>query len=335
MLSRHRTTFAATGLAVAVLLGGGCASADGPGGTAAPGGHFNVPMPTLGGKQLWSDEFIYAGWRIQQNVVTEHHRLLDSGDVRRAWGSFAHCREVFDQARKDKPLTVGSRHLVVMLHGLGRSKDIFDALAAVLRHNGYEPASVNYPSTRRNLAAHADQLNRLLEAWEDVATVSFVTHSLGGVVIRAALARAAPWRERVAVNAVVLVAPPSQGSAMADALHDVPLVDWLAGESLDELTTDQITAVPPLAVPFGIVAGGRQDGYGYSPILAGDDDGVVSVAETHLPGALDWLVVDSMHTYIVSHPITMAAVVEFLREHRFDRARQMELPQRSEPTWDH
>ena len=45
-------------------------------------------MPTLGGKVFWGDNFIYAGWRIQENVVTGHHRLLDPDDVRQAWGTY-------------------------------------------------------------------------------------------------------------------------------------------------------------------------------------------------------------------------------------------------------
>ena len=53
----------------------------------------NLPFPTLGGKQIWADNFIYAGWRIQQNVYTDHFRLLDDRDIRRAWGDEAACRE--------------------------------------------------------------------------------------------------------------------------------------------------------------------------------------------------------------------------------------------------
>ena len=45
-----------------------------------------IPLPTLGGKQFWSDELFFRGWRIQRHAVTEHHRLLDPDDRRHGWG---------------------------------------------------------------------------------------------------------------------------------------------------------------------------------------------------------------------------------------------------------
>ena len=49
-----------------------------------------LAVPTLGGRQFWSDRLVYGGWRIQENFLTGHSRLLDAGNVRRAWGTFAH-----------------------------------------------------------------------------------------------------------------------------------------------------------------------------------------------------------------------------------------------------
>ena len=46
---------------------------------------INLPFPTFGGKQIWADQFVCAGWRIQRNHYTGHHRLLDPNNFRRAW----------------------------------------------------------------------------------------------------------------------------------------------------------------------------------------------------------------------------------------------------------
>ena len=35
-------------------------------------GYFNIPVPTLGGRQFWGDVLFYQGWRIQENVFTKH-----------------------------------------------------------------------------------------------------------------------------------------------------------------------------------------------------------------------------------------------------------------------
>ena len=58
-----------------------------------------LPWPTLGGKQVWGDEFAYGGWRIQQNAVTGLYRLLDPRDVRHAVGDWDHCHSAFARQR--------------------------------------------------------------------------------------------------------------------------------------------------------------------------------------------------------------------------------------------
>lgn len=47
----------------------------------------NIKFPTMGGKVFWTDIVVYGGWRLQQNDITHHARILDSEDVRIAWGT--------------------------------------------------------------------------------------------------------------------------------------------------------------------------------------------------------------------------------------------------------
>ena len=49
-----------------------------------------------------------------------------------------------------------------------------------------------------------------------------------------------------------------------------------------------------------ILAGGKGDDQGINPLLPGDDDGVISVETTRLPGALDFGLVPVLHSKIVS-----------------------------------
>src|SRR5262249_11682411 len=75
-------------------------------------GNVNVPFPTLGGKQLWGDVFFQGAWRIQENALTGHHRLLDTGDKRRAWGTYEACRVAFEEARLREGIRPRSERLV-------------------------------------------------------------------------------------------------------------------------------------------------------------------------------------------------------------------------------
>jgi pimeloyl-ACP methyl ester carboxylesterase len=278
---------------------------------------LNVPAPTLGGKQLWRDAYVHAGWRIQRNVVTGHIRLLDPGQVRRAWGSYAYCKERFDTMRKEKGIKPRSSHMVLLVHGIGRSTGTFSDLTGAVDAVGYDAEAISYPSTRGTIEEHAAGITRLLERAEGVETVSFVTHSMGALVVRHLLAAGGPWRERMALGRVVMIAPPNQGSAVARWLKEVPLYRGLFGKAGQQLTPDGIGEAPMMDVPFGIIAGGRGYGSGYNPILPGDDDGTVTVAETRLEGAADFLIVTATHGRITNNPQTILATANFLKHGHF------------------
>jgi pimeloyl-ACP methyl ester carboxylesterase len=284
-------------------------------------GEVNLPMRTFGGLQLWADRYWFAGWRIQESVLTGHCRLLDAAHTRRAWGTYEACRAVFEAERVRLGLRQRSEHLVVLLHGLFRAHGSLDRLARRLGDEGYAVANLDYPSTRRSIAEHAEGLTEVLDSLEGIARVSFVTHSLGALVAREALAGDPPWRERIEVGRLVMIAPPSQGSSFAGALRDFLPFEWLAGPAGQEVVEEEARAIPRPDVPFGIIAGGRGDGEGWNPWLEGDDDGIVSVEETRLSGAADFLLVDGVHTFLMNDAEVVEAVVRFLEVGRFEAAR--------------
>ncbi len=277
----------------------------------------NLPLRTIGGRQLWVDRAYQAGWRVQCHVWTDHCRLLDRKDVRQAWGNFEAVLAAFSERRKAGHIRANRPQLVVLLHGLGRSRHMFSELIKTLEARGYEVADLAYPSTRRPLSAQADDLAALLGRIEGVERVSFVTHSLGGMVLRQLLAEERAYQETTAPGRAVLIAPPSQGARLADLLRDLPAYRALSGPAGQEITTKAAPKLPPANIPFGVIAGIKGDGAGYNPLLPGEDDGVVSLAETRLEGAADYLTVESLHTFIASHPTTIRAVPCFLAKGRF------------------
>jgi hypothetical protein len=287
-------------------------------------GQPNLPLATLGGTQVWADVFWHAGWRIQRHVLSEHHRLLDPGDVRRAWGTGPACRAVFERTRAEGKLPAAAPgHLVILLHGLGRTRDAMTGMGEALTLEGFPVAALGYPSTRATIDEHAARLSGLVDQLDGVERVSFVTHSLGGIVVRALLAEPAPWRERITLGGVVMLAPPSQGSSLARTLDSV-VFEALLGPSGQQLAGGTLDALPVPPCRFGIVAAGRGDGEGYNPLLPGDDDGVVSVEEAMLPGAADVMVVRGMHTFVMDDEAVQAATARFLTHGTFAHEAQDE-----------
>lgn len=289
--------------------------------TAAAGSRLNAPFPTLGGKQVWSDEFFHAGWRIQKHVLTGHYRLLDSHDVRRAWGAYEQCRAAFASARETARPSYRGRHLVILIPGLGRSGGMFADLARGLRADGMNTAAISYASTREGVEAHAAHLARLIAGLEAIEELSFVTYSLGGLVVRSLLAHPEIGEIGLRFRRLVMIAPPSHGSAIARTFRNLAAYRWLTTETGQDLTPEGAGALPVPPIEFAIVAGGRGNGVGFNPFLDGDNDGVVTVAEAGLDGARDFLLVPSLHRWIGKHPATIRAVRAFLRHGRFDPSR--------------
>jgi pimeloyl-ACP methyl ester carboxylesterase len=295
-------------LGVAALTGGTHALAAGSDRTLP-----NLALPTLGGSQLWADLALDGGWRVQRHVWTGHARLLDEDNVRRAWGSEAACLAALrDHA---KVVEGQGRPVVVLLHGLWRTRRSMSTLAGSFRGAGYEVVDVTYPSARASIEQHAAQVAGLLDRLSGSdREVSFVTHSLGALVTRQLLARKGDaWRSRHRVHRAVFIAPPNQGARLAEIGRKIPLLPWIYGEPMRQIAGGFTRDLAGPGVPFATIAGGCGDDEGWNPLIPGDDDGVVAVAETRLPGAAGELVVRRLHTTIMKDPVAIDAAVKFIR----------------------
>ncbi len=280
-------------------------------------GRFNLPLPTLGGAQLWADVQVHCGWRIQQHVYTGHHRLLDARNRRRAWGGLDACRVALEDRRIQARLEPASRHLVLLLHGLFRTRNSLAKMRRAIAAAGFDVESIGYPSTRRTIQEHAEQVEAVLERLSGYERVSFVTHSLGGIVVRSLLSRDGPWKRRLSIGRLVMLGPPNRGSVIAEVASDWLLFELSAGDSGRQLAPVELEALSEPACEFGIIAGGTGRERGRNPLLAGDNDGIVTVESTRLASARDFLLVDALHSFLMNDRRAIEATVRFLREGRF------------------
>jgi pimeloyl-ACP methyl ester carboxylesterase len=285
-------------------------------------GPFNFASPTLGGKQFWTDELVFNDWRIQRNTVVPHYRLLDDQNVRQAWGSFEQCLERLETLREQRKLPAHGKQIVLVLHGLGRTRSAMSGLCDYIRRNSsYTVLNVGYASTRESLSQHAESLAKIVKNLGDPEEISFVAHSMGNIVTRRYFAmRAAKGIKLPRVRRMVMLAPPNQGAQMAKRFRDTGLFELIMGASAMELAQSPDKLESQLAIPdceFGIIAGGTKEDAGRTSLLEGDDDMVVSVEETRLAGARDFIVVPALHTVIMDNPQVREYVVRFLRQGSF------------------
>lgn len=279
----------------------------------------NFALATRGGTQLWADEHLRGSWRIQRHVWSGHHRLLDGKNVRHAWGSYADC---LDELMKRKVAVHRNRHLVLLVHGIGRGPATFGDLPDKLRKAGYEARAISYPSTRRSIEDHAAQLERLLQGLDGMDEVSFVTHSMGGIIVRQLLARNGAWKSKVVPGRLVMIAPPNQGSMIAQALQPAWPYKLIYGAAGQQLTPAEVSSRPAPDIPFGIIAGGLGNSEGYNPLIPGDDDGTVAVDETRLEGARDFMVLPGLHGFVARSREIELPVLNFLKSGRFLQVRR-------------
>ena len=279
---------------------------------------MNVALPTLGGKQFWTDVRIDpSGWRIQRHALTGHYRLLDNRNIRRAWGKREHCEGMWSRlAPAGSPAARKGRELVVLLHGLGRTRSAMAPMASFFRGAGYDVVDLGYASTRAGIDHHAAALDSVLAELAGYDRVHFVGHSLGALVIRRYLAIHAD-EPQDHIGRVVMLAPPNQGSALAARLRANPVFLATAGPVGAEIGHwTELSA--KLATPrqCGVIAGDCRSLS--NPLLEGGGDLVVTVEETKLEGMTAFLCVDATHTFLMSNPDVMRQSLTFLRHGRFE-----------------
>lgn len=211
---------------------------------------------------------------------------------------------------------------VILLHGLARTASSMGVLESSLQEEQFEVVNLGYPSRKHSIDALANMaikpaLTQCKEKTSDA--IHFVTHSLGGILVRQYLAN----NDIDRLGRVVMLAPPNQGSEVVDALGRTPGFRWLNGPAGLQLGTRLPGSVPKSlgAVDFdlGVIAGTRSINRVLSLYLPNPDDGKVSVASTKVDGMDDHLTVPHSHPFLMRKRGVISQVIHYLRQGRFQR----------------
>jgi triacylglycerol lipase len=210
---------------------------------------------------------------------------------------------------------------VILLHGLGRTNHSMDKMADALSDSGYLTVNLDYPSREQRIEVLAETtippgIDQCMQG--DASRIHFVTHSMGGILVRYYLAHHPVAR----LGRVVMLSPPNQGSEAADELKETPLYRWINGPAGQQLTTgpDSLPArLGPVHYPVGIITGNQSAFYDAwtADIIPGENDGKVSVARARVQGMTDFLVLPYTHTFIMTAPEVIAQTRYFLRHGHF------------------
>jgi pimeloyl-ACP methyl ester carboxylesterase len=208
---------------------------------------------------------------------------------------------------------------VVLLHGLGRGPWAMKLLEGRLADAGYRVHNLGYP---RRADAIEEIVAEVHRKFIDCCShgggeVHFVTHSLGGLVLRAYLDEHRPRN----LGRAVMLAPPNGGSEIVDRFRDSGLFRTVLGPMAPKLGTGPNDLPARLPVPdceVGVIAGNHWINPVGAMVLPPPHDGTVSVKRTHLAGMKDHLVVPHTHTFIMNSNRVAHQVIHFLRYGEFE-----------------
>lgn len=218
------------------------------------------------------------------------------------------------------PLAAAQPECVILLHGLMRSPRSLDEMEDSLIEAGYLVVNDGYPSRDAEIdVLAAAAIPPAIEKCRDQGAlrISFVTHSMGGILVRDYLST----NEIAELGRAVMLAPPNHGSELVDSLGKIPGIAKVYGPAGQQLGTDDSSVPVQLGAAnyeLGIIIG--QTAGPLSGLLPGEDDGTVTVESARLDGMTDFLVMDTGHTFVMNNNEVIRQTLFFLANGRFVKA---------------
>jgi pimeloyl-ACP methyl ester carboxylesterase len=189
------------------------------------------------------------------------------------------------------------------VHGFLANHLMMTVLGHRLDRRGYLARPWGYWNMRRSILEHAEAFSHelaRLDADRAVGTIHLVTHSMGGIIARAALERFRPRK----LGRFVMLAVPNRGSFVATAMAGV-----LGGllKPVAELTTAPDSLVNSLGMPQGVDVG----------VIAASRDALVAPESTRPDVPHDHVTIPCLHSSLLFRRDAADLVAAFLATGEF------------------
>ena len=206
---------------------------------------------------------------------------------------------------------------VIILHGITRSNKHMQKLATYLQKDGFDVINLSYPSTTHTIEDLTEIINKeISQRTPEDKRIHFIGYSMGGLMVRALIHK----YNYKNLGKVVQLAPPNQGSELADFVKNFWPYKKIFGPAGQQLITDQ-SAVKHIFgevnYELGIIAGNATIDPISSAIIPGENDGKVAVKRTKLEGMKDHIVVSASHTFFPFNKEVQKQTLYFLKNGNF------------------
>jgi pimeloyl-ACP methyl ester carboxylesterase len=201
---------------------------------------------------------------------------------------------------------------VLLIHGLARTPLSLLGLARDLRRAGHRTELVAYSGALESYQGIVTRVRRRLErAAGEAEPYAIVAHSLGGLIVRAALAR---WpAERPLPRHIVMLGTPNRPPRLARRFHrwwPYRVVNGQCGQLLAE--PEFFVGLPRPEAPTTVIAGTKSWPRFLSLFDGAPNDGVVAVEETRLDGGAALIELPASHTFMMNNRRVRATVRDLL-----------------------
>lgn len=207
---------------------------------------------------------------------------------------------------------------IVLLHGLARTKQSMNKMEVALESKGYVVHNLSYQSRQQPIEVLAKDVRRqITEKSAGAKHIHFVTHSLGGIIVRQ-IQVTNPIEN---IGRVVMLSPPNQGSEVVDTISHWWLfkkINGPAGQQLGTAEQSLVQQLPPINFECGVLTGDRSINWINSCMIPGKDDGKVSTESARTEEVADFRVHHVTHTFIMKRKAVIADVICFLKNGKFE-----------------
>jgi predicted alpha/beta hydrolase family esterase len=209
---------------------------------------------------------------------------------------------------------------IYLVHGYGSSPLFMKSIEHYLKKNKLEIVNYGYPSLTEDLTVCGDSLYAAIRR-SKADTVSFVTHSMGALVVRSMVNKIESDPGFPKINRIVMITPPNHGAEIADFFAWSRIWRYILGPNIQNLATDSNSLANHLPVPdryeIGIIIGINKNKKGYNPFIKGNNDGYLTPKSALLGTEKEDFYISSGHSMIIHNKRVLKLVYQFIMNGKF------------------
>lgn len=203
---------------------------------------------------------------------------------------------------------------LVCIHGFLGAKWNMLYIAASFASEGWDVTNWGYHSREKTIEAHSEDLIRELQsiaAERPYKPIHFIAHSLGSLILRAAINHP-NCPEEAKMGKAVLLAPPNRGACWGRFLEQFAFARKIAKDAagrqlMTERDFEHLGHFPPMMQI--LVIAGRSN---FNPFIFDENDGTVTIDETHLSTPHEHVVIKSEHSAMIFNKKAINLAKQFL-----------------------